>query len=154
MNIRKNTDYAIRTMMFLACLKPMELSNVAHISDVFSISQNHLRKIVNRLAQLGYLHSVRGKGGGIRLAKPAEQIKLGDLISDFEQVTELVDCQDGPCIFIGKCRLSAALKKSSIVFLSALNEYTLAQLISNDAQLKHIISTTIPMRESEESPIS
>ena len=139
MHIRKNTDYALRTLMFLACLKPAERSNISHISEVFNISKNHLMKVVHSLSQLGYLDTVRGKGGGIRLGRAASDINLGELIRELEPVHQMIDCSDGPCRFRGQCRLASVLHEAANTFVDVLSHYTLADLVENDIELKKVI---------------
>ncbi|MCV5804370.1 Rrf2 family transcriptional regulator, partial [Escherichia coli] len=67
MQLTSFTDYALRTLIYLASLPKDELTNIIEVTDLFGVSRNHMVKVINRLGQLGYVHTVRGKNGGIRL---------------------------------------------------------------------------------------
>src|SRR5687767_1186527 len=82
MRLTLQTDFALRTLLYLATIG--RRSTVAEVAGLFGISANHVAKVVNQLARLGYVRSVRGIGGGIELARPAEEIRLGEVIRDFE----------------------------------------------------------------------
>lgn len=139
MHLKKITDYSIRTLMYLACLPPEQLSNISTISGTFGISQNHLMKVVNRLAQLNYLETVRGKGGGVRLGRPAADIQIGTLIEQLESNETLIDCSDGPCKFIGKCHFADILQQGSQAFYREMNKHSLADLVQNKDELKEVV---------------
>lgn len=133
MHISKQTDYALRTLMFLAMQDQNTLCSISQVSEVFAISRNHLVKVVNRLGQEGYLETIRGKGGGIRLARAAQQINVGDVISKMELSGEIVDCKTGPCRFLGNCRLRAALDDAVRAFIDSLATVTIADLVDRQA---------------------
>ena len=84
------TDYGLRSLMFLAA-QPDKVCSVREISEHYGISRNHLVKVVHRLAQLGYISSSKGKGGGIRLACDAHKLKLGDLVRKLEPNMQIVE---------------------------------------------------------------
>ncbi|HMZ51139.1 MAG TPA: Rrf2 family transcriptional regulator, partial [Candidatus Sumerlaeota bacterium] len=84
------TDFGLRTLMFVAA-NPGRLCSVKEISGAYGISRNHLVKVVHRLGQLNYVETVKGRGGGIRLARPAEEMRLGDLIQTLEANMILVE---------------------------------------------------------------
>lgn len=91
MQLTSFTDYALRTLIFLASLPEDELTNITEVTDLFGVSRNHMVKVINRLGQLGYVHTVRGKNGGIRLMKPASEITVGGVVRDLEPL-DLVNC--------------------------------------------------------------
>ena len=91
MQLTRFTDYGLRRLMYLA-VQPDRFSNVREISDHFGISRNHLVKVVHRLAQLGYVNSTKGKGGGIRLAHDPKSVLLGDLVRALETNMTIVEC--------------------------------------------------------------
>lgn len=127
------TDYGLRSLMYLAA-QPAKTCSVREISEHFGVSRNHLVKVVHRLAQLGYVTSSKGKGGGIRLAQPADTLKVGDLVRKLEPNMHLVECFDrvnNTCRVISACDLQHMLHKANRAFLSALNDYTLADAVKN-----------------------
>ena len=91
------TDYALRTLVFLALQPEQHLSTITEVADRFPISRNHVVKIVHQLGMKGYIDTIRGKHGGIRLARARAEINLGDLIADMENMSCLMDCQREGC---------------------------------------------------------
>lgn len=136
MQLNKQTDFAIRTLMYLAQLPQPQTTQVATVSNLFSISPNHLAKVVNKLANLGYLTSIRGRNGGIRLGKPAQDIIIGEVVVAMENRLSPVDCDQPPCILKRNCKLKTALDKASAAFIAELNHYNLADL--NDEHLANL----------------
>ena len=117
-------------------MKPDELQTIPDLSQRFNVSRNHLMKIVNRLAKLGYIDAQRGRGGGLRLAKPKESIRVGAIVSDMEPTLDVIDCgADGGCPYLPACKLKHALKDASRAFIRTLDDVTLADLVSNEKQL-------------------
>ncbi|WP_327753677.1 Rrf2 family transcriptional regulator [Sphingobium sp. SJ10-10] len=119
------TDYSIRTLLYLAS-RNKRLCSIAEIANAYRISQNHLMKVVNDLARAGYIESVRGRGGGIRLGKPPEEINIGILIRHTEEGLDLVDC--GSCVIAPACGMTGVLKEALSAFLAVLDRYTLSDL--------------------------
>jgi len=130
------TDYALRTLIYVGA-NTGRLSTIAEIAERFDISNAHLMKIVNRLAQQGYLQSVRGKGGGIRLGRAAERIGVGAVVRDTEEELDVMGCLSGAgfCRIEGCCVLRGALRKATLAFLESLDDYTLADLLAPRGQL-------------------
>lgn len=127
------TDYALRSLMYLAG-HPGQLCNVKEIAEHYGISRNHLVKVVHRLAQLEYIVSTKGKGGGIRLARAPEELKLGDLVQALEPHLDLVECFDrerNSCRITVNCQLKHYLADAVQAFITSLNRYTLADTIKN-----------------------
>jgi Rrf2 family nitric oxide-sensitive transcriptional repressor len=127
------TDYGLRSLMFLAA-QPNKLCSVQEIADHYGISYNHLVKVVHRLSQLGYVQSVRGKGGGIKLAKDAMTLKLGDLVSTLEPNMDIVECfnrDTNTCRITNNCRLKHYLFDAKSAFIASLNNRTLADAVKN-----------------------
>ena len=81
MQLTSFTDYALRTLIYLASLPKDELTNITEVTDLFGVSRNHMVKVINRLGQLGYVHTVRGKNGGIRLMKAPQEITVVNPLS-------------------------------------------------------------------------
>ena len=120
------TDYSIRVLLHLAA-RPERLCSIAEVAQAYRISQNHLMKVVNDLARSGYIDSVRGRGGGIRLDKPPADINIGVLVRHTEEGFNLVDC--GSCALAPACGMTGVLKEALGAFLAVLDRYSLADLM-------------------------
>jgi Rrf2 family transcriptional regulator, nitric oxide-sensitive transcriptional repressor len=131
MRLTLGTDYALRTLIYVGA-KAGRLSTIAEIAASFDISTAHLMKIVNRLAQQGYLETLRGKGGGIRLGRPPGDIGIGAVVRDTEEDLAVVGCLSDPgfCRIEGCCVLRGALRKATLAFLATLDGYSLADLLA------------------------
>jgi Rrf2 family transcriptional regulator, nitric oxide-sensitive transcriptional repressor len=141
MQLTSFTDYALRTLMYLAA-RPEKLCTVREIAEYYSISYNHLVKVEHRLAQLGYLHSAKGKGGGIRLACDATSLRLGDLVEQLEPHMALVECfnpEANSCKIVRSCQLQHYLHEAAAAFVDTLNKYTLADTVRNKASWEAIL---------------
>lgn len=126
MRLTRYTDYAMRVLLYLGA-RPDRLSSIAEISRAYGISQNHLMKVVNDLGKAGYVTSLRGRFGGIRLQRPAAEINVGAVVRHTEDGFELADC--GSCIIAPACGLTGALKEALAAFMAVLDGYTLADLL-------------------------
>lgn len=126
MKLTRYTDYALRVLMHLA-VRPDRLASISEMARTFRISQNHLMKVVHDLRTAGYLDSVRGRSGGVRLARPAEDIRVGDIVRHTEGGFELVDCAS--CIIARACSLTGVLHQALAAFIEVLDNYTLADLV-------------------------
>ncbi len=135
MQLTRHTDYALRVLIFLALQPDEKLVTMADIERHFDIPHNHLIKIVQRLGKLGYAHTVRGKGGGLRLGRSAVDIRLGEVVRDMENTLELIDCEKPPCPLDGGCRLKGILNEARQAFVDALNRYTLADVMLNPSPI-------------------
>jgi Rrf2 family nitric oxide-sensitive transcriptional repressor len=122
------TDYGLRTLTYLA-VHP-DGSTVREIADVYGISRNHLVKVVHRLVQEGFVRAARGRSGGIRLGRPAEEIVVGQVVRRMEDDMRLVECfgDGGTCAIQPACVLKGALREALEAFLRVLDGYTLADL--------------------------
>ena len=138
MQLTKYTDNALRVLIYLA-LKPDELGTIPEISENFCMSRNHLMKVVHRLSSLGYVESIQGRGGGIRLAKPASEITVGMIVRDMEATLDLIDCVTKPCPILPACRLKPAVNRAARAFLSVLDEYTIADIAKPRARLLKLV---------------
>lgn len=133
MQLTTFTDYGLRSLIFLTT-QPGRQSSVREIAEYFGISRNHLVKIVHRLSQLGYIASSKGKGGGIRLARDAEEIRIGDVVQQLEPNMELVECfnrETNTCRVVDSCHLRHYLFEANSAFIATLNRYTLADTIKD-----------------------
>ena len=135
MRITVHTDYALRLLMYLA-LKKDRLATIAEIAATYDISRNHLTKVAYRLGVAGYIVSIRGRGGGIRLAKPAEAIILGEVVRKTEPDMALVECMrrgGASCALLPACVVRRAMMRAGTAFLDVLDSYTLGDLIQQGA---------------------
>jgi Rrf2 family nitric oxide-sensitive transcriptional repressor len=130
------TDYALRTLIYVG-VKGERLSTIAEIAGSFDISETHLMKVVNKLGHQGYIETVRGKGGGIRLGRPPVQVRVGAVVRDTEEELAVLGClaETGFCRIQGCCVLRRALREATLAFLHTLDGYTLADLLAPRAQL-------------------
>jgi len=116
---------------------PDELSKIQDVAQRYKVSRNHLVKVVHRLSLLGYVDSVQGRSGGIRLALKPEDIVVGQVVRNMESTLEVVDCSKSNCPLLPGCLLKGALLEATNAFLEALDQYTVADLVKNRS---HIVS--------------
>jgi len=130
MQLTKFSDYALRVLMYVAQRQGKQ-STIAEIARAHAVSESHLMKVVHRLASRGYLATLRGKGGGIRLARPAADISVGAVVRDMEPLT-VVEClapdYDRACRLFPRCALMRAMRDAQEEFLTALDRHTLAEI--------------------------
>ena len=142
MQLTKYTDYAFRTLIFLGLQKPAELVTVAIVSEHFDIPRNHLVKIVNHLAKLGYVEAIRGKGGGIRLNRPATKINLRAVVEAVEETLTPVNCHEPTCRILPSCRLNHIMLEAQEAFLAVLGKYHLSDLQQEPERLEKLLRWT------------
>ncbi len=128
MHLTRFTDYGLRTLIYLA-LRPDHRASIAEISGAYRVSENHMVKVVHHLGQARLIETMRGRNGGIRLARPAADIGLGDVVRAMEPSLALVACQAGePCAIGGLCRLQDIMDETQKAMLAVLDGYTLADV--------------------------
>lgn len=131
------TDYALRVLMFAAMKE--EPFRVEEVTAAYGVSRNHVAKVVQRLAQLGYLRTQRGRGGGAQLGLDALTEPLGRIIRAIEEENPLAECFDpasNTCPISGSCRLKAVLAQGLQAFFAALDQHTLGDLIAGPARTR------------------
>lgn len=130
MRLTMMTDYAMRLLMYVA-QRPERLCTIAEIAQAYGISEAHLMKVTHQLGLQGWIATVRGKGGGMRLAQAPQDIQLGAVVRSIEPDFDLVDCfaAGSTCVLTGSCRLTAVLQGALQDFLSHLDGYTLADIL-------------------------
>ena len=146
MRLTRYTDYALRTLMQAALLPKGQRLSVSEITATYDISRSHVMKIVHHLGQLGYLRNVRGKGGGIELGRPPEQIVIGQVVRDMETNLTVVDCSTPHCRLNNGCRLKGILAEAMTAFLGVLDRYTLRDMLANEQELIQLLS--LDMKEN------
>lgn len=133
MRLSTFSDYSLRVLMYLGAQQPDRLTTIAEIAAGHGVSEAHLMKVVHQLGRCGYIETVRGKGGGMRLAHAPQKIVIGEVIRQTENDFNLVECfsADGACRIQGACGLSAILDQALNALFQVLDRYTLADLLAN-----------------------
>lgn len=145
MQLSTHTDYSLRTLIHLALKQGGAPVTVQEIARDYGISGNHIAKVAQTLTQLGYIRSLRGRGGGLVLAAPPAQINVGALVRQTENL-KLLDCfgPDSSCPIAPVCRLKQVLDKAQQAFLHVLDECTLAELLQNGQELEQLLFRGAP----------
>lgn len=141
MQLTAYTDYALRVLMYLA-VHDDRLTTIAELASVYDISKNHLMKIVHQLGQEGFIETVRGRGGGLRLGQSPTRVAIGQVVRKMEphfNIVECFDAADNRCPLTPVCQLSTALEKARSAFLAVLDGYTLADLIQDKSDLTRLL---------------
>jgi Rrf2 family nitric oxide-sensitive transcriptional repressor len=130
MRLTLYTDYSLRVLLYLAC-REEENVTITEISDFYRISRNHLVKVVHNLGLDGYILTSRGRRGGLRLARPAKEILVGELVRSTEPDLDLLECFNPAtdhCVISNSCSLKAVIFNAQAAFLEVLDQYTLADM--------------------------
>ncbi len=130
MKLTLYSDYSLRVLMYVA--RQEHRVQIDEIAKFYGISKNHLTKVVNNLATLGYIETTRGRGGGIRIKMAPEEINIGTLIRKTEEHFNLVECFDretNTCPIAGICGLQGVLGEALNAYLSVLDKYTLQDIL-------------------------
>lgn len=145
MRLTTFTDYALRVLVYLG-VNDRELATVGGIAAAYGISANHLMKVVHHLGQRGYVETVRGKGGGMRLAGPAAAINLGALVRESEggKLAECFDRATSACRIQGSCVLRGVLEEALEAFFAVLDRHTLADLLRPQRKLARVLAFVPP----------
>ncbi len=131
MQLSKFTDYSLRVLIYTAARCPDKVS-ITELAETYDISRNHLVKVVNQLANLGYLETTRGRGGGILLGQVAEEIVIGDVIEAVEPGFDMAECfgiGTNHCRLTPVCRLKGIMNDAKTAFLRELSLHTLADVV-------------------------
>jgi Rrf2 family nitric oxide-sensitive transcriptional repressor len=134
MRLSRYTDYSMRVLIHLATHDDGHAASISTIATRYGISQNHLMKVVHDLGKAGFIKTTRGRSGGIRLARPASEIGVGDVIRHVEDGFDLVDCQS--CLIAPACGLPNVLNEATRAFLAVLDKYTVSDLIARRPDLR------------------
>lgn len=131
MRLTAYTDYSLRTLMYLA-LNREQLATIQQIADIHGIAKNHLTKVVHQLGMLGYIVTVRGRNGGLRLAREPSQINIGEVVRHTETDFHMASCFDpasSGCSYAQACALQGLLGKATLAFLTVLDAVSLEQML-------------------------
>ena len=138
MQLTRYTDYSLRVLIYLSLNKD-KIVTIDEINDFYQISRNHLMKVVHDLSLKGFINTTRGKNGGMELARAPEQISIGEVVRRMEPHLDLVECQSedaGYCRVTPVCTLKSVLDDALELFLSHLDEYTLADATTSNASMQ------------------
>ena len=141
MQLSAYSDYSIRVLMQAALRHPARVT-VDEVAETFGISRHHLVKVVHDLGRGGYLETRRGIGGGFTLAKPPEEIRLGDIVclgEEFEMVIDCMDWSSRTCRLLPCCRLKGVLDEAAAAFFAVLDGYTLADLVKQPTRMRAVL---------------
>lgn len=141
MKLTSFTDYSLRVLIYLAA-EPGRRATIAQISSDFAVSENHLTKVVHFLGKQGWISTVRGKGGGIALARQAQDICVGQVLRDTEGKAMPAECfgpEESQCAIVSCCQLKSVLAEAVNAFFAVLDRYTLADITRNKHALTSIL---------------
>ncbi|GCE83444.1 Rrf2 family transcriptional regulator [Komagataeibacter diospyri] len=137
MRLTLHTDYALRTLIYLG-IHTDRLTSIREVAQAYGISENHLVKIIHKLGQAGFVETIRGRNGGLKLGRPAASIVLGDVVRHTEEDMALVACMHpvdeggrSSCILADACRLRGVLAEALGSFIAVMDNYTLADVITD-----------------------
>ena len=147
MRLTRYTDYALRVLLQLT-VQDERLVSIGEISRAYSISQNHLMKVVQDLSRAGFVTAVRGRNGGLRLGRRPEEIRIGDVVRHTEDGFQLVDCST--CKVAPACTLPRGLNEATRAFLAVLDRYTLADMTSQRGDLRALLGSPASMADAPE----
>lgn len=131
MHLTQHTDYSLRVLIYTA-QHPERLATISEMAEFYRISRNHLVKVVHNLAKAGFVVTAQGKNGGVRLARDAARISIGEVVRRTEPHFHLVECFDpgkNRCAVTASCTLGGILARANAAFLAELDRYSLAEAV-------------------------
>ena len=148
MRLTTLTDYALRLLMYLA-QRPERLCTIAEVASSYQVSEAHMMKVTHQLGLAGWIETVRGKGGGMRLAHAPKDIGLGAVVRSVEPDFFMVECFStaNSCILSGDCKLTAVVEGALQSFMNYLDAKSLADILPDDATAAQVIRFTQPAPE-------
>jgi Rrf2 family nitric oxide-sensitive transcriptional repressor len=154
MKLTAFTDYSVRVLLYLAAA-PEGRATIAEICAAYGIKANHLTKVVHHLGRGGWIATTRGKGGGLRLARPADEIRVGHVVRAAEGVSHPAECfADEPsnCVIARCCRMKRVLAEALEAFYAVLDRCTLADLTDNARELSDVLHFHRPVLRAAALP--
>jgi len=145
MKLTSFTDYSLRVLMYLA-VDVTRRATISEIASAFAVSENHLTKVVHHLGRHGWITTLRGKGGGLTLARPSDEILIGQVVRDSEGDSVPAECfqGDGGCAISDCCGLKGVLAEAVRAFYSVLDRHTLADVTRNPHELTQVLRFSRP----------
>ena len=141
MRLTHFTDLSLRLLMFLA-VKPNGLATIQEVAGRYGISRNHLMKVAQQLVKEGFVESVRGRGGGLRLKRLPSEIRVGDVVRATEDDFRMVECFEAgktSCTLLPACRLRGVLGEALAAYLAVLDQHTLADLTTPSHPMRRVL---------------
>lgn len=142
MQLTSFTDYGLRALVYMAALPAGQMTTITEVTEIYGVSRNHMVKIINQLGHAGLVTAIRGKNGGIKLAMPANTIRLGDVVRKMEPLT-LVNCSPEACVMTKACRMKAAFGRAIQLFLGELDNHTLADMVDDNTLLRQLLKIEV-----------
>ncbi|KQX24284.1 MULTISPECIES: Rrf2 family transcriptional regulator [Sphingomonadaceae] len=142
MRLTRYTDYSLRVLIHLA-LHDERLCSIGEISRTYDLSHNHLMKVVNALAHEGFIETVRGRAGGMRLARSADLITVGEVVRKTEEGFQLADCSG--CALAPACGLTGVLAQGMQAMMTVFDSFTIADLLSDRATMRRLTNKEAPL---------
>ncbi|MDE8650667.1 Rrf2 family transcriptional regulator [Novosphingobium album (ex Liu et al. 2023)] len=142
MRLTRYTDYSLRVLIHLA-LHDDRLCSIGEISRTYDVSHNHLMKVVNALAHDGFIETVRGRAGGMRLARPANAITVGEVVRKTEEGFQLADCSG--CTLSPACGLTGVLAEGMRAMMAVFDSYTVADLLTDKDTMRRLLNRESPL---------
>lgn len=142
MRLTRYTDYSLRVLIHLA-LNDERLCSIGEISRTYEVSHNHLMKVVNALARDGFIETVRGRAGGMRLARPAKDISVGEVVRRTEEGFELADCSG--CALAPACGLTGVLAEGMRAMMAVFDAHTIADLLTDKDTMRRLMNRQSPL---------
>lgn len=142
MRLTRYTDFSLRVLIHLA-LHDDRLCSIGEISRAYGISHNHLMKVVNALANEGFVETVRGRSGGMRLARPPHDISVGEVVRRTEEGFQLAECSG--CSLSPACGLTGVLAKGVQAMLAVFDAYSIADLLTDKAAMRRMMNRESPL---------
>lgn len=142
MQLTLHTDYALRVLLYLA-QKKGEMATISEIAEFYQISRNHLVKVVHHLASDNFIHTTRGKHGGMRLARAPELISVGEVVRRMEPNFDIVECfssSNQSCVVSPVCALKEVLYRAGNEFLALLDQFTVADAVIQTPSTEQVFS--------------
>ncbi|EQB00881.1 Rrf2 family transcriptional regulator [Sphingobium sp. HDIP04] len=140
--LTRYTDYSLRVLIHLA-LHDERLCSIGEISRTYDLSHNHLMKVVNALAHEGFIETVRGRAGGMRLARSADLITVGEVVRKTEEGFQLADCSG--CTLAPACGLTGVLAKGMQAMMTVFDSFTIADLLSDRVTMRRLTNREAPL---------
>jgi len=140
--LTRYTDYSLRVLIHLA-LHDERLCSIGEISRTYEISHNHLMKVANALARDGFIETVRGRAGGMRLARQPDKISVGEVVRRTEEGFELADCSG--CALSPACGLTGVLAEGMRAMMAVFDSYTIADLLTDKEAMRRLMNRQSPI---------
>ncbi len=142
MRLTRYTDYSLRVLLHLA-INDDRLCSIGEISRTYDVSHNHLMKVVNALARDGFIETVRGRTGGMRLARPANEITVGEVVRRTEEGFQLADCSG--CALSPACGLTGVLAEAMQAMMMVFDSYKISDLLTDREAMRRLMNRQSPL---------